>query len=176
MRKRWIVLAALLVSSLAQAQSVGGGSGTGLDERVGIAAGGGANFAWAQNYTNPAGTASATSVQMGVGLSFTPLSTGTVLLIASGVVQTTVASGGGSYQLSYGTGTAPANGAAAAGTSPGNFQTIILAAAAEKNSFSVQAVVSGLTPGTTYWVDLQLKASGGGTTTLSNVTTTAAEL
>lgn len=135
----------------------------------------------AQNYTNPAGTSSTALVQMGCGLSIIPVATGRLLILASGAIRNTVAGDGGVLQLSYGTGTAPANGAAATGTSPGNFLSLAFAATTDVIGWALQAwapspPTAALVLGTAYWVDIQLKVNIGGTTTISNVTLTAVEV
>lgn len=102
----------------------------------------------------------------GLARTITPTSSGRLLIIVSGTV---VSPAGGlvddgiSYQISYGTGTAPANGATLAGTQIGAVQTFTLAAAATAAAdvnvpFSLAAIVTGLTALTAYWVDLAAKS------------------
>jgi hypothetical protein len=107
----------------------------------------------------------------------TPLLTGTLLIAISGTVISSsgTAGDGITYQLSYGTGTPPANAATLTGTQVGEVQTAknptTVTAADVAVPFSVQAIVTGLTVGTTYWVDLAAKsvatASGLGLSSLS---------
>jgi len=116
--------------------------------------------------TAPTAPASTTTYFMqGLAGTITPKTTGNVLIIISGTIvdpSGTTAGNGIIYQLSYGTGGAPANAAALTGTQVGSTQswtspnTVI---AADTNvPFSTQAVVTGLTVGTAYWVDLAAKS------------------
>ena len=50
------------------------------------------------------------------------------------------------------------------------------AAANQKGVCSSTAVITGLVPGTTYWLDAALKAVTGGTATLHNVSISAVEI
>src|SRR5229473_2663960 len=100
---------------------------------------------------------------------------------ASNATQTNVAaptgttSDGASLQIRYGTGTAPANGAALTGTAVGN-NIADNNPVTNKIPFSVQAIVSGLTVGTAYWVDVGLAAITGGTASIATVSVSALEL
>ena len=133
---------------------------------------------------SPVAPASTTTYFMqGLAGAITPNRSGNILLIISGtVIDSTVTAGDGiEYQLSYGTGAAPANTAALVGTQVGepqsykNVNTVVAADVAAP--FSTSAVITGLTLGTAYWLDLAAKslgtASSGG---LSNVSVTAVEL
>ena len=112
----------------------------------------------------------------------TPIRTGRLLITVSGTcIASTVTAGDGiGYQISYGTGSAPANAASLTGTQVGAVQVCTnptTVTAADVNfPFSYTVVVTGLTIGTAYWVDLAAEsvatASSGG---LSNVTVTAVE-
>ncbi|MGH6955662.1 MAG: hypothetical protein ACREEW_03235, partial [Caulobacteraceae bacterium] len=69
-------------------------------------------------------------------------------------------------QIAYGTGTAPANGAAAAGTVAGatsgmRVATTVSSGAEVRQSWTPTAVVTGLTVGATYWFDVQQEATDG---------------
>ena len=85
-----------------------------------------------------------------------------MLVTISGDIVTSNAHGandGITWQLHYGTGTAPSNGAGSTGSTLGSFQTYTLASAAtaagDVNApFSKTFAVKGLTVGTTYWFDL----------------------
>ena len=61
--------------------------------------------------------------------------------------------------LTYGTGTAPNNGASATGTTVGN---PLRSQVNEYNDLPVLGYITGLTPGTPYWFDLQVKSGSGG--------------
>ena len=117
-------------------------------------------------FTNPTGTNSTTGVMMGLGAqgaSITPTFSGRVLLVYTG---TLASSSGTAYTHTvytyYGTGGAPANGAALTGTQANsqgpNFNNSV------QMGISVVEVVTGLTVGTTYWLDIALKSGNGGTT------------
>jgi hypothetical protein len=124
--------------------------------------------------SNPGSTNSTTKVMMGLACAVTPNRSGKVLLMVSGDMQNTVAGDGVEYQIRYGTGAAPANGAALAGTAagagpvnipPGGFAV----------PFTAQAAVAGLTVATAYWFDLGVAAFTGGFASVSNLTCTAFE-
>jgi hypothetical protein len=133
---------------------------------------------------NPSAPASTTTYTMqGLAGSVTPVLTGAVLVIISGVVlASTVTAGDGiEWQISVGSGTAPTNGAALTGTQYGQPQpsknpaTVIAADVAVP--FSTQAVVAGLTKTTPYWIDLAAKSLGTASSgSLANVSISAIEL
>lgn len=119
------------------------------------------SHAFPGNPTPPASTVSFT--MQGLAGTLTPLSSGTVLLIISGTVigvAGVAADTGIQYRIAYGTGAAPANGAAAVGTVVGPAQkytnpTIATVAGDVNVPFSIQALITGLVAGTAYWLDLQ---------------------
>lgn len=102
----------------------------------------------------------------GLAGSITPTTSGNILVTINGYVTSTVTTvnTGVKLQLAYGTGTAPTSNAAATGTVVGSNPTIATldvaaTAAADVNiPFSVSGVITGLTVGTTYWLDLQAEA------------------
>lgn len=125
-----------------------------------------------------------TYFMQGLAGTITPKTTGAVIITISGTVvdpSGTAAGNGIIYQLSYGTGSAPANAAALAGTQIGTTQsytsptTVI---AADTNvPFSTTAVVTGLTVGTAYWIDLAAKSVATVSSMgLANVSVTAIEV
>ena len=116
--------------------------------------------------SNPTGTTNTTGVMMGLGAqgaSITPTFSGRVLLIYTGIL---ASNSGTAYThivyTYYGTGGAPANGAALTGTqvnSQGpNFNSSV------NMGISVIGVVTGLAVGTTYWLDIALKSGNSGAT------------
>jgi len=128
----------------------------------------------------PTGTTSATAVMMGLGALGTPASitpgvTGRVRLQISGQMANSTINDGVTVDLRYGTGTAPANGAAVTGTLGGISQTATSLVAAQRSGFTIQAVVTGLTVGTAYWFDASVLAVTGGTASIFGVTATAVE-
>jgi hypothetical protein len=103
----------------------------------------------------------------GLSGSITPSRTGNVLIMISGTVVSpagTTAGLGVAYQISYGTGAAPANSTTIIGTQVGSVQEYtngaIVTAADVHQPFSTQAVVTGLTVGTAYWIDLAAESLG----------------
>jgi hypothetical protein len=124
----------------------------------------------------PAGTTSLTAVMQGIGGSITPTSYNNALIAVSGQMVNATVADGATVDIRYGTGTAPVNGAAVTGTLVGIAQTSGSITAGQKSGFSVVAVVNGLIPGTTYWVDASLMAVTGGTASISGITVTTVEL
>jgi len=118
---------------------------------------------------NPAGTTSTTPVMMGLGILFTPLYSGRVKIIIAGEASNNTLNDGFIVYAAYGTGAAPANGAAATGTTVGNYVTSTALAASELKPFTIIGVVTGLTVGTAIWIDLELGAVTGGTASLNNL-------
>ena len=126
---------------------------------------------------NPAGTASTVGVMMGLAGAITPAVSGIVLLMVSGTIFNPGAiADGGKVQLRFGSGSAPANAASLTGTAVGGLVQYTAATTTQTAPFSVQAVVSGLTVSTTYWIDVGLAAITGGTATISDVSVSAVEL
>ncbi len=131
---------------------------------------------------NPTGTTSLTGVHMGLGsaIAFTPHRTGKVCFNISGSIQNSAINSGAKVQARYGTGAAPANGAAPTGTGTGNQPTVqnpnLASAAPIKVPFNVCVIVSGLSLETAYWFDLVLTAITGGTASISDLTATIEEI
>jgi len=96
----------------------------------------------------------------GLAATFTPMASGTARITVSGTItSSTVTAGDGiNLQISYGTGSAPANAATLAGTQVGPIVTYknptTVTAADVAVPFSVTAIATGLVAGTAYWVDL----------------------
>jgi hypothetical protein len=130
--------------------------------------------------TNPTGTTSTAGVAMGLNQVFTPIRSGTALVTVSGSVTNSAASGGSSMLLAYGSGTPPTNGLAGAGLGA----SLGSAIRAQNNAsmaaaiipFSISAVITGMTLGTAYWLDLILAAVTSGTATVSAINVTIIEL
>ena len=106
------------------------------------------------------------SKMFGVAQSFTPTSTGKVLVTFSGFIDILgTANLDGRVRLAYGTGTAPANNAAATGTLTGN----ISEGFDEAFTFTCTTIITGLSLGTDYWFDLtgiSISAPQGGANSL----------
>jgi hypothetical protein len=121
---------------------------------------------------NPTGTTSITAVMMGLGssITFTPAGTGIVKITLTTLVQITAGSAG-SVTVSgrYGTGSAPANAAAASGTTFGPATDpavrVNTAAAGVGTPHTITDRLA-LTPSTPYWFDLAITSPGSGDTCL----------
>lgn len=118
---------------------------------------------------NPALTASTTGVMMGNAVAFTPTNTGRVLVTVTGMAKNSVVGDGTSAQLRFGTGGAPANGAALTGTTAGVYKNMIASTAAGVQGFAISVIITTLTVGTAYWFDLAVKAVTGGNATVQDL-------
>jgi|WetSurMetagenome_2_1015567.scaffolds.fasta_scaffold02609_10 hypothetical protein len=118
---------------------------------------------------------------LGSTLTFTPAKNGKVLFFMNfNPSGTGTASGMSSYRPAYGTGAAPINGAAATGT------VFDIAVSGSNYSASVSTpsvthtfcwIISGLTPGTPYWFDVQgTKPSGATGVGMSSIKCSLMEL
>jgi hypothetical protein len=129
--------------------------------------------------TNPTGTTNTTGLMMGLAGTITPATSGRVLFIISGNLQNSGTSigNGAKAQIRYGTGSAPAN----AGALTGNAVGTVISSVNESTTantvqpFSCNAVVTGLTPGTAYWIDITLAAIVAGTAAATNISISAIE-
>lgn len=127
---------------------------------------------------DPTGITSSTAAMQGIGtnMSITPLQTGRIHIVITGTIfNATAIADGAIAALRYGTGTAPANGAAATGTAASNPVRYVAATTAGKVPFALTAVVTGLTLGTAYWIDLTLGNITAGTATITDISATAIE-
>lgn len=125
--------------------------------------------------SNPTGTTDTTGKMMGLAGAITPTFSGNILFIVSGNIATSTTAKGAKVQLSYGTGTAPVNGAAITGTQCGNRPTFTGLTGVLSVPFSVQCVATGLTLSTAYWLDVTLAAITGNTASISNLSVSAHE-
>jgi hypothetical protein len=129
-----------------------------------------ANIEAVSALTTAFSTTSTTAVMAGAGLTFTPKKgSGIVKVALAAVVSNATASDGVKAQIAYGTGSAPAAGAAATGTAVGDASTFTSAAANAAGTIPLTVVITGLTPGVTYWIDLQVAAVTGGTASVGPV-------
>lgn len=140
-----------------------------------------ANAIYQATPADPATTTSSAGVMMGLAGSITPVRSGKVLVTISGDMDNSGSGNSVTAQIRTGTGAAPANGAALAGTArSGNVQatnaSVALANPICRFPFSVQAIVSGLTLNTAVWVDLGVSAQGGNTARVRNISISAVEL
>ena len=125
---------------------------------------------------NPSGTSSTTGVMMGIGSScaLTPVYSSRIFLKMDGIASNNSGIQNVSVEARYGTGTPPANGAAATGTVLGSPQVGQSAFANSRFTWSVGGIITGLTPGTAYWFDLNVLVSAG-TGALTNISCAAME-
>lgn len=124
---------------------------------------------------SPSGSGSSSFVCLGLGAAgavITPLASGRVKVDISAVGGNSVIAGTLTAQIIYGTGAAPANGAAVPGgaVAIGSQKAFVASTAAGVQGLNFSAVVNALTLGTPYWFDVQFKVPGAsGTATLSGV-------
>lgn len=141
------------------------------------------NTANSKNYyqaiiPNPGTTNSSSVTMTGYEGSIT-MSGGTkALVIISGDIAQSGNDGNSTMQIYYGTGTAPSNGDSETGTAIGSEVHIEFKGTGSqiKYPFSTQTVVTGLTPGSTYWIDLGTTNTGGNTVNTNNVSISVIEL
>src|SRR5258708_6435754 len=121
----------------------------------------------------PAGTTSTTLVMAGLAGCFVTR-TGHAAVCMSGVAADSVANDGTRVQISYGTGTAPINGAVLTGTQIGPVQQFNASSVGAATApYGACWVVTTLTPSTTYWLDLAFSTITGGTATLTQASQVA---
>jgi hypothetical protein len=108
---------------------------------------------------------------------FTPLQTGKVKIHVWGSVNNGTTGDGVTFQMAYGTGTAPVNGATASGTTTGSAMTwtAVTGVLTSGVPFCLESLIAGLTVDTPYWFDLQFESVTGGTSSFTNLTCTAEE-
>ena len=129
--------------------------------------------------SNPTGTTNTSGLMMGLAGSITPRVTGRVLVIMTGNIANDTTADGCSVRLRLGTGTAPANAGALAGTVYGTIassteeQSIV---GGNKAPFTLQALITTLTVGTAYWIDCDVAAITAGTASVADVYISAIEI
>lgn len=119
----------------------------------------------------PGGTTSTSGVMAGLGSAagIAPQLTGRLLVAISGSMQNNTANMGVQVQLRWGTGTAPAGGAAPTGNAFGPVQRAYLPLAGGFEPLCIVAIITGLPLGTPIWLDVTQAALGGGTANVSGV-------
>ena len=131
-----------------------------------------------QTTGTPTLTISSVGVMMGLGSSYTitPIRSGRIFVcMAADVLAANVQSF--KVQLRYGTGTAPVNGAVLTGTTIGALVGGFVAAAAGQCPVTLSGIVTGLTLGTAYWLDVTLtNASGAVNVTLEHISASVFEI
>lgn len=106
----------------------------------------------------PTASASAVQLMMGLARTITPIFSGRVLVVITGMIWNDTATKIATVQIRYGTGAAPVNGAAAAGTTLGLPKHHVSPTGPGKQGFALAYFATGLTVATTYWVDVGLAA------------------
>jgi hypothetical protein len=124
---------------------------------------------------NPGAATSTTLTMAGIGVTFTPIYSGNVFVTYNGLGSNNTANGTATIRIQYGTPTPPAYNAALTGTQASKGTGIAQAGylAGQQWTWSVSAILTGLTLGTQYWVDL---AQGIGSAALGQVNLVAINL
>ena len=127
---------------------------------------------------NPTGTSTGTpGVMMGLAGTITPKYGTAIHVTINGNAFVATALDAGVFQIAYGTGTAPGNGVAATGTAVGSKILFTPTTTTERMPFSTTAVITGLSAGTAYWLDLILIATvAGNAVTVQNTAIAAFEI
>jgi hypothetical protein len=124
--------------------------------------------------SNPVGTSSSTLVMMGLGITFTPSDgeTRAVVLLDAQITNSSN-NGTSNAQLYYGSGAPPANGDVTTGTAIGGpIAFIATSGGGAYTPFSQSGLLPGLTPNTTYWIDLAMSSSGTSVASVQSVDVT----
>jgi len=127
---------------------------------------------------SPATTTSTGQVCAGLAVLITPTSSGILDVRVCMNTRNNTASNGLFVRLRYGAGTPPTNGTAIAGVGAGvgtGVQQVNGAGGSPTVPVTLIGTISGLTPGTTYWIDISYSAITGGSVQLSAVDVMASE-
>lgn len=137
-------------------------------------------FSYQASPSDPTGTTSTTGVMMGLAGTFTPMKSGKLMIVISGNIANGTAGDGATATIRYGTGTAPTNGASLTGSAAGNISKIVNPLLAllvpGSGNFNCNAIVSGLSLSTAYWIDIAAARVTGGTATVSGISISVIEL
>lgn len=127
---------------------------------------------------NPGSTNSSDVTMVGFESTITPDSGTKVMIVISGDIAQSGNDGNSTLQIYYGTGTPPSNGDDVEGTATGSHIHIEFKGTGSqiRYPFSTNTIITGLTPGTAYWMDLGTTNSGGNTVNIENVSISAIEL
>lgn len=125
---------------------------------------------------DPTGTVSAIGVMMGLAIAFTPTRTGRALVIVGSNLSNTNAGGETQTYLRFGTGTAPANGAALTGTIMGAVRAADAFGIGAVSPCSLNTILTGLALGVAIWIDVALVSVGGGTANFTSVAASVVEI
>lgn len=137
--------------------------------------GGGGGASYQITPADPTGTTNTTGLMMGLAGAITPVFSGRVMVSITGNIENNTSGSGVKAGIYYGTGTAPVNAAAITGTLVGSVPQFTTAAAAQRVPINITIIITGLTLGTAYWLDLMLGAITSGTAAIKNITVTAVE-
>lgn len=140
-----------------------------------------ANTTTQKTPADPATTASVIGVMMGLSASITPVVSGKILIIISGDMDNSTGDNGAQVQIRTGTGSVPTNGISLTGSAQGGLvkmEAVVSGGATvvTRVPFSLNAIQSGLTLNTPYWIDLSLAAITGGTARVRDVSISVVEL
>jgi hypothetical protein len=143
--------------------------------------GSGSNIVKTGQVASPISNVSTTETAAGIGFLgavITPLSSGRVFVIFSGMVLNSMAAGDGvTITGRYGIAPAPTSGATSGlGTQWSIPQHFIASTPAGQQGFCLQAIVSGLTLGAQAWFDITLTAVTAGGATVKDVQFTLIEI
>lgn len=127
---------------------------------------------------DPAGTVSTTGVMMGLGstCTLTPTYSGRIKIEFIGMIKNSSVNSTSKARVFFGSGAAPANGAAITGTQIAAAILLDEGTASFNSPFTNGGIITGLTPGTAYWFDLVVATSNAANTaTVSNLSCNAFE-
>jgi hypothetical protein len=136
---------------------------------------------YSYNAAAPTGPASTTLTMMGLGSggTFTPHYDGVAIITITSWSKNGTAGDGASYQIVYGTGTAPSNAGTYTGTACGAPTEAANSGLASSTNtiipFSITCIATGLALNTPYWIDLAGAQITGGTVTMGPVNVSASE-
>ena len=125
---------------------------------------------------DPNTTSSLVGVMMGLSASITPTKTGTILILVSGDMDNDTNSSGARVQIRTGTGSVPTNGSVLTGTAQGSLVSFEQNNLSVRVPFSLNAIQTGLTLNTTYWIDISLVSITGGISRVRDVSISVVEL
>jgi hypothetical protein len=126
---------------------------------------------------DPTGTAlTATYAMMGFAIAVVPQVTGRLLVSFGGIARNNTAGGGCVLYIAYGTGAAPVNGATATGTQVTSAVGLFGSPASVQVPYCCVGLITGLTIGASYWLDLALRSDTAGTASIWDNTYTVVEV
>lgn len=128
------------------------------------------------NPANQTGNATATLKMNGLACAITPVATGRIVFTITGQLVQTTTGDGVVVKLAEGTGTAPSNAGAAAGTIISATQTWTALTGQLTSQFAITASATGFSLATAVWFDLQIAEVTGGTASATNIDCTAHEI